>query len=255
MWVSVSATIQGTSHIKSQTPCQDYTAFGVSANTAVIVLADGAGSAKHSRVGAQIACNAILSYFFENFDKAVKSEAKEIRTKLVHRIRTRLGMAAKKVESTKEEYASTLLFVAIKDGIFICGHLGDGVVGYIDNKNISHVLSLPDRGEYANFTYFTTSKNYQSHFRLYKENLNDIKAFFLMSDGAADCLFQKNTKQFAKAVTLFSNWVEKFDIGEVQRALEENMKKMFPQYTTDDCSFNLLQRSTNKLLNSKTELI
>ena len=76
-----------------------------------------------------------------------------------------------------------------------------------------------------------------------------------MSDGAADCLFQKNTKQFAKAVTLFSNWVEKFDIGEVQRALEENMKKMFPQYTTDDCSFNLLQRSTNKLLNSKTELI
>lgn len=246
MWKSVKAIVQGSSHINSNIPCQDYTTSKNDGEVAVIVLADGAGSVKHSEMGARIACETIISFICGKFDVIYNGDAIQIKMNLIHRIRTRLGIAAKKYNSNKEDFASTLLFVAVKNDMFFCGHLGDGVIGIIDNDNQTKVLSFPECGEFANSTFFTTSKKYKHHLRLIKGKTFNIKSFFIMSDGAADCLFQKETNNFAKAILLFSSWVEQYDINDVNKAIEDNMRNMFLQYTTDDCSFNLLQRTKSK---------
>ena len=66
---------------------------------------------------------------------------------------------------------------------------------------------------------------------------DNYNSFFLMSDGAADCLYHKKQRIFAPAIRSFSSWIEKYDEESVNLALLENMTKIFPKHTTDDCSF------------------
>lgn len=242
MWTSVNAKIKGISHIKSGTPCQDYNISCDNGDTYAIILSDGAGSALHSEIGANIVCESVKAYVFEDFEYLYNCDAKEFKSRLIHRIRTRLGIAAKKHNSSKNDFASTLLFVAVNNNKFICGHLGDGIIGTIDNDNNAIALSLPENGEFANSTYFTTSKNYLYHLRIAKGCVDNIQTFFIMSDGSAECLFHKNSKQMAKAVVLFNDWLKQYKKEEVAKAIGDNMKEIFTRYTNDDCSLSMLQK-------------
>ena len=238
IWKVVKAEITGSSHKKNGTPCQDVTNKLVTENSCTIVLADGAGSASLSELGAELTCKSILRTCHKDFDELFDMDSMLAKTKIIHSIRTRLGIKAKKHNKNKQELASTLLFVSIKKNKFIAGHIGDGIIGIIDEKGEAIVLSEPENGEFANTTYFTTSENYRYHLRLYRGEIdNNYNSFFMMSDGAADCLYHKKQKIFAPAIRSFSNWIEKFDEESVNQALLENMTKMFPKHTTDDCSF------------------
>ena len=72
-----------------------------------------------------------------------------------------------------------------------------------------------------------------------------------MSDGAAECLYQRKSNQFANAINMFSNWIDLYDITEVKKAIKENLERLFPLQTTDDCSFNIIQRKENLSKNSQ----
>lgn len=242
MWKVIQACIQGSSHIKTKTPCQDVVKSKSLENGVILVLADGAGSAKYSIFGAEISCDAIIDCFSRDFDLYYNMNSFKVQEKIIHRIRIRLGIKAKSLDSSKGELASTLLFVCILGDRFIAGHIGDGIVGAIKNDELI-VLSKPERGEFANSTYFTTSRNYHTHLRLYKGNIKNFLSIFLMSDGAADCLYDKKHEMLAKAICVFSSWIKQNNIDDVNKALVENMSKLFPQYTTDDCSFIMCQNT------------
>lgn len=242
IWKVINAEITGTSHKKSGTKCQDVTKKLVTDNCCTIVLADGAGSAALSEIGAELTCESVVKIFHQNFDALFDMDCSLAKTKIIHSIRTRLGIKAKRLNRKKDELASTLLFVSIKDSKYIVGHIGDGVIGTINEKGDVFALSEPENGEFANTTYFTTSKNYKSHLRLYKGKVDNYNSFFLMSDGAADCLFHKKQKAFAPAIRAFSSWMETYDEESVNKALLENMTKMFPIHTTDDCSFIMCKK-------------
>lgn len=242
IWKVIKSELTGTSHKKNNIPCQDVVDYLVSENNCIIVLADGAGSSKHSEVGATLSCKSIIKLLGNDFDEIYNMEAYFAKSKLIHGIRTRLGIKASKYEQTKDEFASTLLFVSIQDDSFIVGHIGDGVVGGVCIDGTVKIISEPENGEFANTTFFTTSDNYQSHFRLHKGKSTQYKAFFLMSDGAADCLYDKKEKKFAPAILAFSSWMKNYEEKEINKALYENMLSMFPQHTSDDCSFIMCQK-------------
>ena len=237
VWKVIKAEMTGTSHKKNGTPCQDVTNKFVTENSCTIVLADGAGSAPLSELGAEVTCKSIIRLFYHDFNELFEMDSLLVKTKIIHSVRTRLGIKAKKHNKDKHEFASTLLFVSIKNNNFIAGHIGDGIIGAIDDKGTTIMLSEPENGEFANSTYFTTSDNYKCHLRLYRGDVDNFKSFFLMSDGAADCLYHKKAKVFAPAIQSFSRWIEKYDEESVSKALLENMIKMFPKHTADDCSF------------------
>lgn len=243
MWKIVGATIQGTSHIKDAIPCQDFIKYSERNNVYCIALADGAGSCSHSAIGAEIACQTICNMILRDFDVIYNLEESKFQQKLIHAIRTRVGIKAKKEGVTKSEFSSTLLFVAHQDNKFIIGHIGDGVIGYIKDDTLL-VLSEPENGEFANTTYFFTTKNYKRHLRIKKGIFEGVKAFFLMSDGSAECLFHKKDKVFSKALFTISNWINEYDEQIVNMAIKENMGDLFISHTSDDCSLIMIQKST-----------
>ena len=104
-----------------------------------------------------------------------------------------------------KDLASTLLSVAVKENNFIALHIGDGVIGMLDDENLT-ILSKPDNGEFANETTFVTSVDAISHFRLYKGDIDKVSAFMLMSDGAASGFYNRSSQNLVpilkKSLTL-----------------------------------------------------
>lgn len=242
MWKIAGASIIGSSHIKDDTPCQDFIHSMARNDVTCIALADGAGSYRYSDVGAEISCMAVTEYFTLAFDRLFSMPSLEIKRFIIHGIRTRIGRKASSLETSKLELSSTLLFVAIKSNNFIIGHLGDGVIsGEIDGNLV--LLSAPENGEFANTTYFVTSRNYKEHFRIYRGNVSEFSSFFLMSDGAAEALFHKKEHTFSSALKTFASWLDEHTSDEVDAAIKNNMETLFPKHTTDDCSIIIAHKS------------
>ena len=77
-WKAIARSEKGTRHSKLNMPCQDYSNYKVINNAIVGVVADGAGSAKHSDIGAQTAVNKVLEIINErdiqNIDELLISD-------------------------------------------------------------------------------------------------------------------------------------------------------------------------------------
>ena len=242
MWKIAGASIAGSSHTKNDTPCQDFIYSLTMEEATCIALADGAGSCKYSDIGAKISCIAITEHFTADFDRLFSLSTIEILRYIIHFIRTRIGRKASMLETNKMELSSTLLFLAIKGDKFLLGHIGDGVIcGELNGKLV--LLSAPENGEFANTTYFVTSRNYKEHFRILRGNASDYTSFFLMSDGAAEALFHKKEQFFSPALKTFSSWLDKYQSNEVSAAIKSNMKNLFPKHTSDDCSIIIAHKS------------
>jgi serine/threonine protein phosphatase PrpC len=189
----------------------------------VIAVADGAGSAKYSRRGSQIACETIKHYFAEHltgeqlvaFESAISETVNgdsfaEAQRRLSGLLVDLLGKAAFLAQTKiKEEadakgavlkdYATTLIFTLVKTfpfGTAIASFwVGDGGVGiYNKPTNDLTVLGEPDSGEFAGQTRFLTMHEIfkdgayatRIRFKLVKE----FTALILMTDGITDPKFQ-----------------------------------------------------------------
>lgn len=235
----------GSSHLEQGKGCEDVIKAITEENIAVISLADGAGSFSKAVEGAKTATEKSSKWLLNNFDWAYSAKKSDIKNRLIYNtIKKSLIRKLKKEKSKLQEYSSTLLFVAIKDNKYIAGHIGDGVIGVTTTEGENVVLSEPDRGEFANNTYFTTSSKISKHFRLHRGTIANIGSFFLMSDGSADCLFNQTDNTFAPAISKFALLLAGTSIegvGQVNNALTDLMEQHFRSRTNDDCSFIMLQ--------------
>ncbi|KPA09100.1 hypothetical protein MHK_010685 [Candidatus Magnetomorum sp. HK-1] len=238
--------IQGRIHKLNNLPCQDRVAVYRYNNIIAMSLADGAGSCKYSDIGAEIVTSEINKLLTKKFDIFFKSDGDNIRQQIIETLHDKLKVEAQKRQIQLKELSSTLLFVAIKANNFLSGHIGDGLIGVqikkadMEKEDII-VLSYPERGEYANETYFTTGVDVMKHLRLYRGNIDDKSGFVMMSDGAMDCLFNKKENRFALAIERFFEWMENHSEEVINKALEENFSKLIIEKTTDDCSIGLLK--------------
>lgn len=244
-WKIISHAMVGTSHLEQGKGCEDVIKSITTEDVAVMALADGAGSFSKAFEGATIATEKCSKWLLNNFDWAYCAKESEIKNRLLYyTIRKSIIRKAIKEKSRPEEYSSTLLFVAIKDNRYIAGHIGDGVIGIITTEGDNVVLSEPERGEFANNTYFTTSSRISKHFRLHRGNITNMSSFFLMSDGSADCLYNQVGNTFAPAISKFALLLagstnEEAEI--VNNTLIDVMEQHFRSRTNDDCSFIMLQ--------------
>lgn len=247
-WKIISHTMVGSSHQEQGKGCEDVIRFATNEDMAVISLADGAGSFSKAFEGATIVTEKCSKWLFNHFEWAYNCRENELKHSLLYDIiRKNLSRRSRKEKIPFKEYSSTLLFAAIKNNKYIVGHIGDGVVGItISGENI--VLSEPERGEFANNTYFTTSPRASKHFRLHRGTITNIDSIFLMSDGSADCLYNQSDNTFAPAISKFALSLAKASEGEIDQvnnSLSDIMEQHFRSRTNDDCSFIMLQW-TNK---------
>src|SRR6266481_3089577 len=62
MWNVVRASVRGSSHRRSGTPCQDAVDLRIRGETLLVAISDGAGSASHSEQGAKGAVASTLTF-------------------------------------------------------------------------------------------------------------------------------------------------------------------------------------------------
>ena len=187
----------------------------------IVVVSDGAGSAKVSRQGSVIACNGIVDYFLEKssienmveFDELMKqykaSAGADIENKLKLFVYNNLGKAVFQVHKKLEDFAakngvtlkdlsSTLVFSLFKKYDIGYAMLSFGVGDCpmaVLNKDVSKVtlLNWIDVGEFGGGTRFITmpeifkSDKFASRFGF--NMVDDFSYLFLMSDGIYDPKF------------------------------------------------------------------
>lgn len=216
----------------------------------VIAVADGAGSAKYSRKGSEVACNTVVNHcknlLTDNpaFEAAIReyeanrddSAKRTALTKhvidIIYNGALKAHEAVKKVAEANEEaklkdFATTLMFAVCKKydfGWFIASFwVGDGAMCLFDEKaKTAKLLGTPDEGEFSGQTRFLTmpeifrDKDVVAK-RLRMAIVPDFTALFLMSDGVSDPMFEtdKNLNDYAKWEEFWNNLKNGFPDDEI----------------------------------------
>lgn len=172
-WKAIARYVTGTSHQEQKIPCQDCGNYRIFKDVIVGAVADGAGSAKYSHFGSELAVETALKYlsriseypqkrkrFWEKFSQPLSEpEAKHLFTKTVNHVIAELKKQAKNKDYSVNDLACTLLvFVATPEWVAAM-QIGDGFIVMGSQNAKYQMLFKPDKGEFFNETTFVTSVN------------------------------------------------------------------------------------------------
>ena len=189
----------------------------------IIAVADGAGSARFSRKGSEIACNTVVDYCkgklldnqpFEDAVRAYHDNTDDIdaRKRLFSFVYDIVGngafLAHKAINAASDanpdpkpkDFATTLMSAICKRfdfGWFVANYwVGDGAACiYSRDKGLAKLLGVPDEGEFSGQTRFLTMPEIfrdpqkvadRLRFGIYE----DFTALLLMTDGVSDPMFE-----------------------------------------------------------------
>lgn len=199
----------------------DFTFKDLHSGWSIVLVADGAGSAKISRKGSSIACNAVVEYFSEDsaierikaFDELLDQHTNNIgedtQKKLNLYVYNELGKAALYVHKQLEAFAvtasvplkdlnTTLIFTLFKKYssgyVFLSFGVGDCPIAVL-NKDLTEVtlMNWIDVGEFGGGTRFITmpeifqSNQFATRFGF--KLIDDFSYLMMMSDGIYDPKF------------------------------------------------------------------
>ena len=246
-WKSVCGAVQGRGHAKKDIPCQDKAARREANGVHVIALADGAGSAALSHFGAQCVVNCVTDFVAEKFfDLIAQKDGRLVTQELLSVVLAALKNEAASRDCALKDLASTLLVAAVGGGKFFLAHLGDGVIGYLNEDGLK-VATTPDNGEFSNETVFVTSTTAAARMRIFKGALKNISGFILMSDGSEQSLYNKRNKTLAPAVKRLMHRTTLIDADVLTPQLERALSTVVAENTHDDCSVAILARNSEQL--------
>jgi serine/threonine protein phosphatase PrpC len=163
-WRVISASVAGTSHEITGEPCQDALKYLILQESGFLVaaLADGASSAAHAKIGADIAVCAALETILNRLssDTLPENDAgwKSLITNALCKARTAVEAEASVQEIKVRDLACTLIVVVATPDLVVGAQVGDGAALVGDGKEII-TLTLPSNGEYINETNFLISPN------------------------------------------------------------------------------------------------
>lgn len=180
----IGGSVTGPSHVKAEIPCQDASAFQVYPSAmAVLCVADGAGSAKHSEIGAQTAIAATLKAFpSDNLASLMDEDAvRNLLRDTFLAARRAVEEKSKELNCSLRDLASTLLVAVMHNESVAVGHVGDGAVVVATSTGLT-VLSPPEENEYTNETTFLTTKTWEQSLRIHT-CLSDVQGVAIFSDG------------------------------------------------------------------------
>jgi hypothetical protein len=165
MWKYGFASVAGTSHLKSSTPCQDASRVEVvvdagGAEALVAVASDGAGSAALAQLGSTLACDMFIAEVKSRIEggNARSVLADNFIADWVVKFR-RLAFGWSHDESARiQDLACTLLAAVVWSDRAVYFQIGDGAIveSRRDEPDRYTVVCWPQQGEYANMTNFLT---------------------------------------------------------------------------------------------------
>jgi hypothetical protein len=192
------ASAVGTSHLAMGLPCQDCH-FHLCLNdaegnpVAILVLADGAGSAARAETGAKLACHTFAKLVAEYISGGgrVESIGRDLAARWITGVIYRLSLKSWDDELQPRDYACTLLAAICGEQATVFLQIGDGAIVVSDGWTTTwrHVF-WPQHGEFVNTTNFITSEDALEvmDFHVTREGIAEIALF---SDGLENLLLNK----------------------------------------------------------------
>lgn len=259
IWRVVGASVQGTAHLKREIPCQDAHAYRLLPGRVLLVaVADGAGSAPHSDTGAQYAVTSALDHLEATLAEELpqnKERWEELLAAGFAAAHQALLQHAAADELSPRAFATTLTCAVACDAWLVVGQIGDGVTVAQDEAGELFTASHPQRGEYANETFFLTSDEAFERFqvRVFPEA---IQALALMTDGlirlALNVVTHSPHPPFFNPLLKFLDQAEDLAQAESQLAAFVASERVCAR-TDDDKTLVLAVRSRNTALASNAE--
>lgn len=224
----------------------------------IMTVADGAGSAKYSRKGSEIACKTVLDVCkleleskhqdFENLIKVFsKDKSDEKRKKMGDVLYGIVGKAvfdalknikeeAQKANCPLKDYSTTLIVSICKKfpfGWFVGAFwVGDGGIGiYNKGTQFLKVLGESDGGEFAGQTRFLTMPEITVPVEMYRrlrfDIVEDFTALILMTDGITDAKFETdvNLTRIEKWNELWEDLSKEVDFSDDNEASADQLLK------------------------------
>lgn len=189
MWRYVGASVAGTSHLTRNILCQDAHVvasqpYGVD-NMFWAVVADGAGSASRSDIGARTVCDGlsrrISRWLSVHQNSGVPLDSVTV-SRWLETMRRRLAGIADEEELPLREFACTVAGIVVAHDAAICFQVGDSSIVVGDNQGDYEVVFWPDNGEYVNTTHFITDDTFPA--RLLIRQLSTVPSnVALFTDG------------------------------------------------------------------------
>lgn len=185
VWHVIGSSVQGVSHLRTNTPCQDEFCFRVDRDWVVIAIADGASSAERSKEGAHLATYSAIDYLSSRLAEQLPQDIPtglDLMSDTYRNVRDAIKAFAEKEGVALESFATTLSCVLATDERLVVGQVGDGLIVASEDSGELFSALLPERGEYANETSFITTADAlaRTQIRVYNERVSRLAA---TSDG------------------------------------------------------------------------
>jgi hypothetical protein len=175
MWRTVCQSAIGSFHVQTGLPCQDYGAYQTLGKDILIgAVADGAGSAKHSDLGAKVAVETAIQFIVDLVDeqkaenqafaesgseKTLSAVFERFFPLLLTKVQKKFDAVTKGFDVEFPELATTLLVFIATSKWLAAMQIGDGFILIKPMGEAYQLLFHPDKGEYINETTFITSTN------------------------------------------------------------------------------------------------
>ena len=226
-WRVVGSAVAGASHLRNDLPCQDYQSSRLlpvgDGQALLVALADGAGSAENADLGAYIAVEAVLQSLEDSlttldassldFESAMRAAFADAQLALFER--------AEGEEIPVRSLATTLTCVIAVDGFLTVGQLGDGSVIIQTGEDELVAVTQPQRGEYANETFFLVQEDALEHLQVQVLHY-PVQGLAVLSDGLMRLALQMPANlphlPFFKPLFAFIASVEDVDAAKGQLA-------------------------------------
>jgi hypothetical protein len=206
-WSLVAASVRGRQHAHYGSWRDDAFAFARADDWNCIAVADGAGSAVLSRIGARVACDCAvtaLSGALAGWRPQLDAEAPAQGD--LQRLRVALATAAREAQSAVaaeaerrgqplRDFNTTLLLAAhipLGDADLVAGfQVGDGTIALYCDPGMCLPLGGGDHGAYGGETLFLTTPGVEEECerRTFFTWQRGLRALALMTDGVADDFF------------------------------------------------------------------
>lgn len=195
-------SVAGRGHTGKGIECEDITYLAETPKIRFFGLADGQSGKRCCREGGRAVLAAVFQ-FVASADITQLIQYKyvdELQYKIISVIRDTIDRLAASGRMDRAEYASTLVAFAydIWTGQYMLIHLGDG--GIIGTKNDGEIqmLSSPENGLTASYTWLTTSHNALFHLRIGFGRVQTYRRIMLITDGATLFAHGRNIPENAK---------------------------------------------------------
>lgn len=190
-WIVSTASQIGPRHVAAGEPNQDACVVTSTGDMIIAAVADGAGSQPHSRLGAQIATQAICSFLSQALGPALPTT--DILTNAFHHTHGTLAARAKLEAIDPHSLACTLVCAVIAPDLILTASVGDSFVvtvrNSLDDVNSPVSIETPcvspvelpdDAGDMIPITH----QNFDRYLAIAEIARKDLIAIILATDGA-----------------------------------------------------------------------